>query len=66
MKYSKFSMMVFSTTSSLNIKMKNKQVIANKSPAVARTIYTTERGKASVTVSAIGIPSVGIPSGIGA
>ena len=46
----------------LNMKLKTRQAMAKKSPAVARIIYTTESGIATVTIFNVGMPSVGIPS----
>ena len=46
------------------MKLKTKQAMANKSPEVARVMYTTVRGIATVMVSSMGMPSVGVPSGV--
>ena len=50
---------------SLNMKLKIKQATVNTSPAIAKRVYTTLRGIAIVTVSSLGIPSIGTPSVIG-
>lgn len=47
------------------MKLKIKQATENKSPAIAKIVYTTLRGIAMVTVSFLGMPSLGIPSVIG-
>ena len=46
----------------LKRKLKIEQLTTNKTPAVAKVMYTTESGIALVTVIETGMPSVGIPS----
>ena len=48
----------------LNISVNTRHRTANTSPAVAKITYTTVRATDTVTTSSIGIPSLGIPSGI--
>ena len=47
---------------SLKMKLKAKQTRANTTPAIARRTNIVVRGRATVTVSFIGIPSLGMPS----
>ena len=46
----------------LNMKLNAKHTMVNASPAVARSTNITVSGRATVTVSFKGIPSLGMPS----